>query len=393
MKICYLCADRGIPLHGTKGASAHVRAIVKAFACGGHDVVVLASGRVSGSLHGADVRSIPESEIIDEASSIKSRQVGRALRHIWHNACVEDLLMDVVDSDPPDLLYERYSPFSIAGGVVAKRRGLFHILEVNAPLAWEGKRYRNQALSEAANALESVAYNNASIIITVSDELRNTLVHDGVSIDKIRVVPNGVDGDLFHPQGPSARDGLDGKVVLGFVGSLKGWHGIELLADTFRRLAEDRRLHLLVVGDGPLCGEIAQLHKELPGRVTHASDVPHQDVPAYLRAMDIALAPYPDLDHFYYSPLKVLEYMAAGRAIVASDIGQIKDLIRHGQTGHLVPPGDSEALAEAIRGLANDENARQALGCRAAKEARDTHLWTHRAEEILQMVGTVPCLA
>jgi glycosyltransferase involved in cell wall biosynthesis len=392
MKICYLCADRGIPLNGTKGASAHVRGLVKAFSGGGHDVVVLASGPVSGHLHGADVKSIPESEIIGGASSVKSRQVGRALRHIWHNSCVEDLLREVIASDPPDLLYERYSPFSIAGGVVAKRRGLFHILEVNAPLAWEGQRYRKQALPEAANALESIAFHNASIIITVSDELRSTLAQGGAPIDKIRVVPNGVDGDLFHPQGPRARDGLNGKVVLGFVGSLKGWHGIELLADTFRCLSEDRRYHLLVVGDGPLSEEIVQLHEELPGRVTHAGDVRHEEVPAYLRAMDIALAPYPDLDHFYYSPLKVLEYMAAGRAIVASDIGQIKNLIRQDETGILVRPGDREALAETIRGLADDENRRLALGSRAAKEARDSHLWTHRAEGILQLVGT-PCLA
>lgn len=393
MRICYLCADRGIPLKGTKGASAHVRGIVKAFTRGGHDVVVLASGQVSGRLGGADVKSIPESEIISGASSIKSRQLGRALRHIWYNSCVEDLLKEVMNSDSPDLLYERYSPFSIAGGVVAKRRGIFHILEVNAPLAWEGQRYRNQALPEAARALESVAYHNASLIVTVSDELRSTLTEGGVPIDKIRVVPNGVDGDLFRTEGPSARDRFDGEVVLGFVGSLKEWHGIDVLANTFRRLAGDRRYHLLVVGDGPLSEEIAQLHEEFPGRVTQAGDVPHGEVPAYLRAMDIALAPYPHFDRFYYSPLKVLEYMAAGRAIVASDIGQIKDLIRQDETGVLVPPGDGEALAETIRELANDENRRLALGSRAAKEAWDSHLWTHRAEQILQMVGTAPCLA
>ena len=383
MRIVYLCSDLGIPVGGRKGASAHVSGLVRAFRALGHDVSIVAS-RMEETL-GVPLRLLRVPEIVETVKSRGDLRVARALGHLWNNVAVEEALRDLLSDGRADLLYERYSPFGVAGSLVAPRFGVPHILEVNAPLAWEGKEYRKQALDEAAIFIERAALDGASLILAVSRELGEALVSAGAERSKVEVLPNGVDVDLFRPDGPSRRAGLEGKLVVGFVGSLKRWHGIDVLAAGFRRVASNPRLHLLVLGSGPVAKEIDDLALELPGRVTRVDAVPHQEVPEYLRAMDLAVAPYPALERFYFSPLKVLEYMAAGRAIIAARIGQVSELLRHEDTGILIEPGDPEALARAIERLAADEELRLSLGRAASVEARGAHPWTERAGRIIEL--------
>lgn len=384
MRICYLCADLGISLDGVKGASAHVRGLVRAFDKLGHEVTVIAPQPAEMVEAGVRVVGVRRPEIVSALESARHRPVARALRHLWNNVAVEETLREVLPGLRPDLIYERYSPFGVAGGVVAGRLGIPHVLEVNAPLAWEGQRYRKQALHEAAEFLESAAFASTSMLVAVSDELRNLLLAAGAPASRVVVVPNGVDPDQFSPDGETYRKGLEEKLVVGFAGSLKPWHGLGTLAETFRGLSNDPRLHLLVVGDGPEAPVIDSLAAQLPGRVTHVGSVPHAEVPRYVRAMDVAVAPYPPLERFYFSPLKVLEYMAAGRAVVASRVGQLAELIRTGVNGVLVRPGSTEPLADAIAELAADASRRRELGVAAAAEVRERHRWTHRAERILK---------
>lgn len=387
MRICYLCGDLGIPLGGRKGASAHVRGLVQAFAALGHDVVLVSPCVDDDLAIGATVVPVPVPKIVDAIPSNGHPRLVRALRHLWNNVAVEQAVEGVLQDYRPHLLYERYGPFGVAGGIVARRMGIPHVLEVNAPLAWEGAQYRQQALQEAAKALEETAFSLASLIVTVSRELRDELVAAGVEESKIVVVPNGADVDMFGPEGPAYRPGLEGKVVIGFVGSLKAWHGIDILVEAFRILAGDPRFHLLVVGDGPMAKTLHSLREELPGRVTVAGAVSHAEVPGFIRGMDVAVAPYPQLAPFYFSPLKVLEYMATGRAVVASRIGQLADLIRDGETGLMVSPGDADALAVAVRRLADDDALRHTIGAAAAAEVRSAHTWGHRASQILEAAG------
>lgn len=386
MRICYLCADRGIQLGGRKGASAHARGLLHAFLKAGHDVVAVSAAPDDGVDLGVRVvRARPPLVAEDFAVGSPDRRLGRALQHLWNNVSVERTLGEVIGEQQSELVYERYGPFGVAGGIVARRLGIPHLLEVNAPLAREGAQYRGQALPEACTALEKSALSTAGRVLAVSDELREELVEGGAPPERISVVPNGVDATLFAGEGPSRRGELAGSFVVGFVGGLRPWHAIDSLVEAFRKLASDPRYHLLVVGDGPLAGLIESLERELPGRVTAVRGVAHAEVPGYVRAMDVAVAPYPPLDRFYYSPLKVLEYMAAGRAVVASDIGQLRTLVRPDETGLLVPPGDASALAEAVRRLADDTALRLALGARAADEVQHRHTWDMRARQILAL--------
>ncbi len=388
MRICYLCSDLGIPVGGRKGAAAHVRGLVGALGALGHQCEILTPRPDGAQAPPAPVSPVLTSALAEELGEGVPKTLGRALGHLWNNVAVEAALDRRLREWRPDLVYERYSPFSVAGGLVARRLAVPHVLEVNAPLAWEGTRYRSQALAEASASLERAAFANAGLIVAVSRELADTLEADGVARGKILVVPNGVDTERFHPEGPAAP--VAGEFVIGFVGSLKPWHGIDVLTEAFGRLSADPRVHLLVVGQGPEARRIDALAQAMPGRVTRVS-VDHERVPDYLRAMDVAVAPYPELESFYYSPLKVLEYMATGRAIVASAVGQVAELIDDGHTGLLVPPGDAPALTAALARVLEDSVLSERLAGNARLAARRAHTWTQRAEAIL--TAAAPLLA
>lgn len=389
LKICYLCPDLGIQVFGEKGASAHLRSLASAFDELGHDVTVLSPGASGAPRAWAGIMPIEIPMIGKALGPSVSRRLGRALGHLWENVAVESALVRFIREDRPDLVYERYSPFSVAGGIVARELGIPHVLEVNSPLSWEGKTFRKQALSDVSDALEREAFENTSLVVCVSQELADILIQSGVDGGKVVVVPNGVDVDFFSPEGPSWSKPEDSFVV-GFVGGLKPWHGIAELLEAFRSLVDDPRFHLLVVGDGPEAHAVDAFAQENPGRVTRPGAVSHVHVPYYLRAMDVAVAPYPALERFYYSPLKVLEYMASGVPILASSIGQIPTLLRHGQSALLVPPGEVRSLAESVRLLAEDEGLGRALAASALAEAQAKHRWTSRAVTILEYAGITP---
>lgn len=377
MRVLVLSQDLGIPFDGVKGASAHLRSIVAGFREAGHTVSLLspAAGPGDEVLHAVALPGLGEG-----LGARVPKRVARALRHIWANTAVEAALERAVAEARPDLIYERYGPFAVAGGIVARRHDIPHILEVNAPLAREGALYRNQALGEAASALEASAFDTAGAILAISTELRDELVADGAEAGRIHVVPNGFDAARFRP----APVGVEAPVTFGFVGGLRAWHGIADMAEAFRRVvAREFDCRLLVVGVGPEEGRLRALAAELPGRVTLTGAVAHDEVPGLLRRIDVALAPYPSLERFYYSPLKILEYMGAGRAIVASRIGQVGELLADGETALTVPPGDAAGLAEAMARLAGDAGFRSRLGARAAEVAHREHGWASRIGRIV----------
>jgi glycosyltransferase involved in cell wall biosynthesis len=389
MKILYLCPDLGIHLEGHKGASAHVRDLVKAFTNLGHEVEVIAlSNGVNNGLN-SKITPLTVSILYERLSSDDPSPILRALRHIWNNVTVEKLLDGVLNDFNPDILYERYSPFGVTGVVMANKTGIPHVLEVNAPLAWEGKQFRKQALADVAEELEQIILKMTSLIITVSKTMRDILIDYGVPGSRIAVVPNGVDVNNFNCDDTLDSKNSRDKFVIGFVGSMKSWHGIDILANAFRELSFDPSFHLLVVGDGSMGKVIRVLRDEFPDRITLTGAVPHNEVASHIRSMDLAVAPYPKLDNFYFSPLKILEYMAVGKAVVAAEIGQIKELIDHGRTGFLVPPGDYISLANTIKNLHANKELCYSVGRQAADEVKREHTWNHRASDIINIINNI----
>jgi glycosyltransferase involved in cell wall biosynthesis len=401
----YLCADRGIRLDKHNGATAHFRSLVRAFRALGHELLVLTPSAGDTTSLGVPTAVIPTPGLLDvllrdverpvpreqREAQRRDKRLAHAFGHVCNNVMVEQAIEHHVERFRPDFVFELHSPYGVAGPLTCNRLGVPHVLNVHAPLAWEGATFRAQALQDAAEALEHIALVHARRIIANSREMRDQIVAAGIDAAKIDVVVNGVDLELFSPEGQVRRAGPPGAVVVGFSGSLKPWHGVDLLCDAFRKAATDRRLHLLIVGDGPLRHAVARLSEELPGRVTVTGAIPLEEVPSWVRGMDVAVAPYPALERFYFSPLKILDAMACGVANVASGIGQIPELLTEGKTALLVPPGDIDALASALRRLADDAPLRQRLGGEGLRQARERHAWTSRAEEIVDIAtGRMP---
>jgi glycosyltransferase involved in cell wall biosynthesis len=181
---------------------------------------------------------------------------------------------------------------------------------------------------------------------------------------------------------------LDGRFVVGFVGSFKAWHGVDFLLKAFVRLyVEDGSFHLLLVGDGPMRAALEEETRRLglQEAVTFVGSVPHEEVPQYLAVMDVAVAPYPALEDFYFSPLKLYEYMASSRAIVASRIGQVAEVVADGLTGLLYKAGDSEGFIQCIRQLRSDESLRRELG-KNARIACSKNTWSRNAARVVGWV-------
>jgi alpha-maltose-1-phosphate synthase len=381
MRIAYLSGDRGVPVFGTKGASVHVRELARALASLGHEVVVLTT-RADGPRPTAfriPVRQVtagPE-QLDPEARAISFR----------------DRALPFLRDFRPHVLYERYSLFGTAGIELSRELGIPLLLEVNAPLADEAARHRALDRVEAARAAERAVLGSATSVLAVSTWVARWAQAQGVAAERIAIVPNAVDPARFCPQ-PGERAtvraelGLDGGPAVGFVGTLKPWHDVGTLVAALALLPATRP-RLVMVGAGPERDRIAREAERLGVATTFTGSVPHDSVPSYLAALDAAVAPYAKSDSFYFSPLKLVEYLAAGRPVVAANVGEISHCVRPGETGLLYEAGDAAGLANAVRELLDDPARAAELGARGREHVIAEHTWAQNARRVIGLARTV----
>lgn len=388
MRIAYVCADPGVPVFGQKGCSIHVQEILRAFLNQGAEVVLFAT-RLGGPAP-TDLSGIP----IYRLPSIP--RVDRATREEIALSINPDLTLELSLAGPFDLVYERYSLWSYGAMTYADAAGVPGLLEVNAPLIEEQAEHRGLVHRQEAEQVAERAFRSATALIAVSAEVKRYLQGRIGSDRPVHVVPNGVNPQRFpqalQPPGPWA----DGAFTVGFVGTLKPWHGLPHLIDAFETLiARVPEARLLLVGDGPE-GEALKAdirNRGLAEAVDFTGAVAPEVVPGLLATMDVAIAPYPAGDRFYFSPLKVYEYMAAGLPVVASRLGQLEDLIESGVNGLLCPPGDPAALAEALETLWRSPDFRQRLGQAARRTVLQHHTWDAIARKILALAQVQPAVS
>lgn len=411
MKILSLCADLGIPVLGAKGAAVHVRAMAEALQAAGHTVALIAAAR-SPSPWEAEapcavpvVHVPPSPAVVDASSALRgfARLVDAPLaaagevRRVLHDRDMLAALRRQFEHHPPDLVYERASLLSTAGLTFAREVGAVHLLELNAPLADEHRLYRQGgALDALAVAADRWLLTGTDGVLAVSSPLAAHVRALGVSADRVHVVPNGVDVRRFAP-GPSspdvrARHGLGPGPIVGFVGGLRPWHGVEAIPAILARLAPTHPgVQGVVVGDGPLGADLERAADAagVRSRLHLLGRVPHDEVAPLVREFDVALAPYPQATHaFYFSPLKIVEYMACGVPTVAAALGQIAELIDDGVHGRLYPPGDLDACAAACHALFKDREWAARLGAAAAVAVRASRTWAHNAARVTALAAS-----
>ena len=414
MRVAYLNFDRGIPVLGNKGGSVHVRAVVTALARLGHDVTLLCSTAGEGN-------APPPARLITLApepvgapaaecerlgipvSALDDPLVRREVAVLAHDRALPGRALAALAASGvrPDLIYERHALFHLAGIAVAGAFGVPRVLEVNAPLAEEQAQFRGLALRELAAAREIESWLAASLAAAVSEDVAARLRAAGVPPGRLMVSPNGVDTALFAGDGDGGAEvrrrwRLDDAPVIGFIGSFKAWHGVDFLIDVLARLRAMRpRLRLLALGDGPMraAAEARAAAAGIGDAAVFTGAVPHADVPAHLAAMDLTVAPYMPQPEFYFSPLKVVESLAAGRPVVAPRIGQIEMLVDDGVTGLLYPPGNLDACVAAIARLLAVPGLCRRLGTQAAARARASWDWTAVVRRVLDRAAGAPTLS
>ncbi|MCA9245544.1 MAG: glycosyltransferase family 4 protein [Planctomycetales bacterium] len=392
MRIAYVCTDSGVPIFGTKGCSIHAQEILRAFVQRGADVELLTT-RVGGEPAG-DLASVRVRRLARGASESTEERERSSLDL---NATVR---RELASAGPFDLVYERYSLWSDGAMQFAREAQIPGIVEVNAPLIEEQSQYRTLLNRAAAERATQSCFDAAQTIVAVSDSVAAYAQRHGAADRKIHVIPNGVDCRRFSPACPPALPELARQFTVGFVGTLRPWHGVEFLFEAFARLAAvEPRARLLIVGDGPLREELREsAWRWIPNAqnlIHWTGAVDASEVPGLLTSMSVAVAPYPDLEDFYFSPLKLYEYMAAGRAVVASRLGQIDSLIRDGHNGLLYRPGNVDALDDALLCLSRDSELVQRLGREARATVAGRLSWRCVLEKILSAARfeTTTCLA
>lgn len=359
MRIASVNADPGISPRRAKGAAVHLVEVREALRDAGADVVAL-----------------------DEPDADK----------------LGDLLATAHADARLDLVYERYALGAFAAGRFARARGVPHVLEVNAPLSLEARRYRPERAAEVDEEAERALFGGATRIVAVSSAVARFARERGAAPDRVTCTANAVDPRRFRPLDDDARATRRAALgpvgnetfLVGFHGRLRPWHNLPALARAVAHLrAEGRDARLFTVGAGeyedavqPTLAGDAWLHRPWADR---------DEIGALVASFDALALTYAADEDFYFSPLKLLEAMACGVPVVVPALGDLTDWVTDDVEGRVVPAGDAEALVAALRDLADAPSLRRRLG--AAGQARaSAHTWARFAEDVLALAraGATP---
>jgi len=377
---------RSTPGPGTQagGAASHIKGVVEGLEALGVEVQIISNDLIAGmSVHEDRLTVIPP----------EGGGGTRAVFDIHNNLVFTRGAVPLIERVDPDFIYQRYARFSWAGVVAANRTKRPLFLEYNGSEVWLGRNWDRVGSLDLLERYERLNLDAAARIFVVSDVERRNLEGRGVAANKIVVNPNGVDVERFRPGvgGAEARRELGiraDEVVAGFVGTFGPWHGVEKLAEAIKLIPVNEPVRFLLVGSGSLHVEVEKRLEEevVAGRVIFTGAVGHDRVPGLLDACDILVAPHVPLadgSEFFGSPTKIFEYMAMGKGIVASRLGQIGEVLVDGETALLVEPGNVDELRAAMLRLVHDEGLRAALGIRARGTAEREHTWIKNAQRVV----------
>ena len=382
-RITYL---RATPAAGTEfgGATTHTVGFINGAIEIGASVSVISNDQIAG---------LDESSVTMKLIEPDSLGLTRAAFDLRNGMLFTDRAAAEIEQQPPDFIYQRYSRFNWTGveASLGTRRPLF--LEYNGSEVWMARHWGRLQQGDLLKRCERLNLAAAMRIFVVAEVERNNLIKAGVPAEKIAVNPNAVDVEKFRPG--VGRDAVrhdlgvnSNEILAGFVGTFGPWHGVRTLAEAITMLPQDYGIRFLLVGGGMLRNEVERIVSEA-GRsqqVIFAGQVEHNRVPVLLDACDMLLSPHvpmSDGSEFFGSPTKLFEYMAMGKAIVASRLGQIGEVLTDEETALLVEPGNAQQLADAILRLSASRELRERLGGRARETAVERHTWKRNAQRVI----------
>jgi glycosyltransferase involved in cell wall biosynthesis len=381
VRIAYL---RSTPSAGTLagGAATHINGFVRGATELGAEVTVISNDRIAG---------LNETKLV----LVDPEPIGttRAAFDLRNNLIFSDGALREIERSPVDLIYQRYGRFTWAGVEASLRTGLPLFLEYNGSEVWIGKHWDMSGMIPLLERFERLNLDAANRIFVVSDVERRNLLRAGIADEKIVVNPNGVDTEKFRPGigGATVRRELgvaEDETLAGFVGTFGPWHGVLTLAEAVTLLPTDSGVRFLLVGAGRFREEVERIIRAAgkERQVIFTGHVEHERVPALLDACDILLSPHVPLEDgsdFFGSPTKLFEYMAMGKGIVASRLGQIGEVLADEESALLTEPADAPQLAAAILRLSSSRETRERLGAAARYAAIARHTWKHNARRVL----------
>jgi glycosyltransferase involved in cell wall biosynthesis len=385
MNITWSLPVRGERLGSSRGDLVRAQHLIAALGAKGHQVKVIEDAAAAGSrLAVAGYRHLL-SRVLPTRSSLVMRDLGRWLHSRRHGRRVAV----AAGASDAQVIIETQVGFAASGAQAAARTGLPLVLDDCSPSSEEGvlgvglPRLARRVMRQQAHA--------AAVVVAVTEDARRQLAAEGVPPERIVVVPNGVDPKMFEGIDGDAvrrRLGVGDRPLIGFVGSFQPWHRVELLVSAFERLDPRLEARLLLVGDGPgrAAAEHARRHPTDQQRVRFLGALPAAEVPPLLTAIDVAVMP---ASNSYGHPMKLLEYAAAGCAIVAPDLGTVRALIEDGVNGMLIPSGDLDALVRALERLLTDGGLRGRLAAEARDRVHEGDSWADRAGRLLEALSGV----
>jgi glycosyltransferase involved in cell wall biosynthesis len=365
------------------GQAVHIEEMIEALRAEGHEVRIVAPAIGDPGEMGGKVGWVHRLKAALPKAVYELLELAYSL-HAYRK------LLAAAQEFKPDAIYERYNLFLLAGSMLKKKLGIPLLLEVNAPLVFERSQHSGGlALPWLARWAEGKAWRSADYILPVTRVLAGYAKEYGVPEDRIAVIPNGINKSHFAeaPDLVEAKRilGLQDKLVLGFTGFVRDWHGVDRIIDWMATADAPANTYLLVVGDGPVRGELEAQAKALGiGDRVHFTGVVHRNkVPAYVAAFDIALQPAVTS---YASPLKLMEYLVLGKAIIAPATPNLLEILKDGENAALFDDNVADSLQHTLTELCNNHALRNRLAL-SARETIDTMqlTWTGNARRVVEL--------
>ena len=367
------------------GQAVHIEEMIEALRTLGHEVRVVAPSAPTD-----DGRMGDAVGWVHRLKAVLPKAVYELMELAYSLVAYRKLVAAARDFQP-DAIYERYNLYLLAGLMAKRRLGVPLLLEVNAPLVLERSQHSGGlALPALARWAEATAWRGADAVLPVTQVLAGHVRACGVPADRIHVVPNGINRHHFD-SAPSAGDakarlGLQGRLVLGFTGFVRDWHGVDRIIDWMASPQAPAHTHLLMVGDGPVreALEAQAARLGLRERVTFTGVIHRDQVPAHVAAFDIALQPAVTP---YASPLKLMEYLALGKAVVAPATPNLLEVLTHDLNALMFDEAGQGALEAALTRVCTDAPLRERLADGAARTIDRLDLtWLGNARRVAGLV-------